>query len=85
MERSLLALRNTRTHTHCTELGRFTASTQPLETVYGDLHGLRGKLAFSDGYAVSLNEDDEMVYCIGKGPSATTIDASPKFHYMAVA
>jgi outer membrane protein assembly factor BamB len=43
-----------------------------------DLHGLWENFAFSDGYAVSLNEDDQMVYCIGKGPSATTIAASPK-------
>ncbi|MCW4030307.1 MAG: PQQ-like beta-propeller repeat protein [Candidatus Bathyarchaeota archaeon] len=43
-----------------------------------DLLGLWENFAFSDGYAVSLNEDDEMIYCIGKGPSATTIEASPK-------
>lgn len=43
-----------------------------------DLHGLWESFAFADGYAVSLNEDDQLVYCIGKGPSATTIAASPK-------
>jgi outer membrane protein assembly factor BamB len=43
-----------------------------------DLHGLWENFAFSDGYAVSLNEDDQLVYCIGKGPSATTVAASPK-------
>jgi outer membrane protein assembly factor BamB len=35
-------------------------------------------LAIADGYLVSLNTYDEQIYCIGKGPSATTVSASPK-------
>jgi hypothetical protein len=32
----------------------------------------------ADGYAVSLNYYDGQIYCFGKGPSETTITASPK-------
>jgi outer membrane protein assembly factor BamB len=32
----------------------------------------------ADGYLVYLNAYDMQVYCIGKGPSATTVTASPK-------
>jgi hypothetical protein len=33
--------------------------------------------AIADGYIVTLNCYDQNIYCIGKGPSATTISASP--------
>jgi outer membrane protein assembly factor BamB len=32
----------------------------------------------ADGYIVYLNAYDMQIYCIGKGPSATTVTASPK-------
>jgi hypothetical protein len=35
-------------------------------------------LTIADGYLLSLNIYDNQIYCIGKGPSATTISASPK-------
>ena len=35
-------------------------------------------LAVADGYLVSGNAYDNMVYCYGKGPSAATVTASPK-------
>ena len=34
--------------------------------------------AISDGYLVALNNYDNQIYCFGKGPSATTVTASPK-------
>jgi hypothetical protein len=34
--------------------------------------------AIADGYLLALNGYDAMVYCIGKGPSGTTVTASPK-------
>jgi len=34
--------------------------------------------AIADGYWVYLNLYDMQIYCIGKGPSATTVTASPK-------
>ena len=33
--------------------------------------------AVADGYIVTGNQYDNMVYCIGKGPSATTVTATP--------
>jgi outer membrane protein assembly factor BamB len=35
-------------------------------------------LAFADGNMVGLNYFDGQIYCVGKGPSATTVTASPK-------
>ena len=35
-------------------------------------------LAVADGYLVSGNAYDNMIYCYGKGPSAATVTASPK-------
>ena len=32
----------------------------------------------ADGYIVDLNNYDGQIYCYGKGPSATTVSASPK-------
>jgi len=43
-----------------------------------DLTGLWEEFAIADGYMVNLNELDEQIYTIGKGPSATTVAASPK-------
>ena len=37
-----------------------------------------GAMAFADGYLAYLNLYDMQIYCIGKGPSATTVSASPK-------
>jgi hypothetical protein len=34
--------------------------------------------AIADGYIVDLNLYDNKIYCYGKGPSATTVTASPK-------
>jgi hypothetical protein len=35
-------------------------------------------MGIADGYIVTGSEFDNMIYCIGKGPSATTVAASPK-------
>jgi len=35
-------------------------------------------VAIADGYVVSLNSYDNQIYCYGKGPSTTTVTASPK-------
>ena len=43
-----------------------------------DLAGTGGGYAYSDGYMVYLQYADLQVYCIGKGPSATTVAASPE-------
>ncbi len=37
-----------------------------------------GVPAIADGYLVSMNLYDDQIYCYGKGPSATTVTASPK-------
>ncbi|MCW4045605.1 MAG: PQQ-binding-like beta-propeller repeat protein [Candidatus Bathyarchaeota archaeon] len=37
-----------------------------------------GAVVVADGYLVGWNAYDNMIYCYGKGPSATTIAASPK-------
>jgi outer membrane protein assembly factor BamB len=34
--------------------------------------------AIADGYAIFLNCYDSQIYCVGKGPSATAVTASPK-------
>jgi hypothetical protein len=34
--------------------------------------------SIADGYLVALNGYDSEIYCIGRGPSATTVTASPK-------
>jgi outer membrane protein assembly factor BamB len=41
--------------------------------------GVSGAGVFiADGFLVSLNDYDMQIYCYGKGPSATTVTASPK-------
>jgi hypothetical protein len=35
-------------------------------------------VVIADGYIVGLNAYDNQIYCYGKGPSATTVTASPK-------
>ena len=35
-------------------------------------------VVMSDGYVVGLNQYDSKIYCYGKGPSATTVTATPK-------
>ena len=40
--------------------------------------GWSGSIAVADGYIVTLNGYDNQIYCFGKGPSATTVTASPK-------
>ncbi len=37
-----------------------------------------GAWPVADGYLVYLNAYDNQIYCLGKGPSATTVTASPK-------
>jgi hypothetical protein len=34
-------------------------------------------LSIADGYAITLNLYDNQIYCIGKGPSETTVTATP--------
>jgi len=38
-------------------------------------HGARNSFAVADGYLIYLNFYDMQIYCIGKGPSAVTVDA----------
>jgi hypothetical protein len=40
-------------------------------------YGTQNGLAVADGYAVFLNLYDMQIYCVGKGPSATTVTAPP--------
>jgi hypothetical protein len=40
-----------------------------------DWHGTYSGGSISDGYFLSLNYYDNQIYCIGKGPSATTVSA----------
>jgi hypothetical protein len=42
---------------------------------YGRGTGRMGGSAIADGYFAYSNEYDGKIYCIGKGPSATTVDA----------
>jgi hypothetical protein len=35
-------------------------------------------VVLADGYVVGLNYYDNQIYCFGKGPSSTTVTASPK-------
>jgi hypothetical protein len=35
-------------------------------------------VVMADGFVVGLNQYDSRIYCYGKGPSATTVSASPK-------
>ena len=43
-----------------------------------DGYGSSGGMAIADGYLVYLNLYDMQLYTVGKGPSATTVTASPK-------
>jgi outer membrane protein assembly factor BamB len=43
-----------------------------------DSYGSQGSIAIADGYMIYLNLYDMQIYSIGKGPSATTVTASPK-------
>jgi outer membrane protein assembly factor BamB len=46
---------------------------------YGGTYGGFGpEAAIADGYLVTLNQYDYLIYCIGKGPSDITVTASPK-------
>jgi outer membrane protein assembly factor BamB len=40
-------------------------------------NGFTSGPALADGYIVSASDYDNLIYCIGKGPSATTVSASP--------
>jgi outer membrane protein assembly factor BamB len=40
-------------------------------------HAARAAFAVADGYLLYLNCYDMQIYCLGKGPSATTVTASP--------
>ena len=41
--------------------------------------GPDGMVVIADGYLVGENAYDNRIYCYGKGPSSTTVTASPKF------
>lgn len=43
-----------------------------------DRYGTGDALGISNGYLVTASEYDNQIYCIGKGPSDTSITASPK-------
>ncbi len=45
---------------------------------FGDSFGTTVGMAIADGYMTYLNAYDMQVYCIGKGPSQTSVAASPK-------
>ena len=40
-----------------------------------DGYGTQGGMAIADGYMIYLNLYDMQIYCVGKGPSALTVDA----------
>jgi hypothetical protein len=40
--------------------------------------GMMTPAAIAEGYLITPNAYDNQIYCIGKGPSATTVTASPK-------
>jgi hypothetical protein len=40
-----------------------------------DNYGCQGSIAIADGYLITLNLYDMQTYCIGKGPTATTVEA----------
>jgi hypothetical protein len=44
----------------------------------GRTSGIAGQLYVADGFVVGFNYFDNQIYCFGKGPSATTVTASPK-------
>jgi hypothetical protein len=44
----------------------------------GGMHLTGTNIVMADGYVVGLNYYDNQIYCFGKGPSATTVTASPK-------
>jgi len=39
--------------------------------------GFGGGISLADGYIVVSNTEDNLIYCLGKGPSATTVSAPP--------
>ncbi len=41
--------------------------------VASSFEGLEGAISIADGYIVSVSQYDDLIYCIGKGPSATTV------------
>ena len=45
---------------------------------YGGTHASNTQVAVADGFLTFLNSYDMRIYSIGKGPSATTVTASPK-------
>jgi outer membrane protein assembly factor BamB len=68
-------------HSHTHPLNRgwsmycFDAKTgEPIWNTTGIWYGSQ---CFADGYIVSLNLMDIQIYCFGKGPTATTVSASP--------
>jgi hypothetical protein len=44
----------------------------------GRTGGTAGQLYVADGFVVGLNYFDNQIYCFGRGPSATTVTASPE-------
>jgi outer membrane protein assembly factor BamB len=44
----------------------------------GGAHLTGTNIVMADGYVVGLNYYDNQIYCLGKGPSSTTVTASPK-------
>ncbi len=43
--------------------------------MHNDGYRTRAGMAVADGYMVDLNRYDEQLYCFGKGPTATTVEA----------
>ena len=72
----------------------YAASTQQTEKKYGKYMGFGANggahltgmyMQMADGKVLGLNYFDNKIYCFGRGPSATTVTASPKVRNMATA
>ena len=70
---------NTRLLTHSGANHIHVLSTQPTEHYYGNyptyMDFIGTPSAIADGYLVTASDYDNLIYCIGKGPSGTTVSA----------
>jgi outer membrane protein assembly factor BamB len=61
--------------------GRMFAIDEETGEEIWSLNGYMGLRAIADGYLITYNAYDNLIYCFGKGPSATTVTA-PKTQVM---
>ncbi|MFB3888270.1 MAG: PQQ-binding-like beta-propeller repeat protein [Candidatus Bathyarchaeia archaeon] len=57
--------------------GKLFALDAQTGTKLWEMNGWISVQAIADGYLIGYNLYDNRIYCIGKGPSATTVEASP--------